>query len=65
MAGQIRCRNCKKVVGTIFATGRENHGIPEYSCKWSHASLKDLHPYPNKEIIVRDRLCDYCGEPVT
>ena len=28
-------------------------------------TLKDLHPYPNKAITVRDRLCDYCGKPVT
>lgn len=65
MAEQIRCRNCKKIVGVMFKTGRENKGIPEYGCRWKHATLKDLHPYPNKTITVRDRICDYCGKPVT
>jgi hypothetical protein len=65
MAEQIRCRYCKKIVGVMFKTGRENHGIPEFGCRYNHATMKDLHPYPNKMITVRDRICDYCGKPVT
>ena len=64
MPDYIRCRHCKKVVGNLQKTGRENMGIPEYSAQYTHASLKVTRPFPNKRITSTDRFCDYCGKPI-
>lgn len=65
MAEWIKCRHCRKIIGYMRESGKETNGIKEWDVTYSHASVKIIHPYPNKKIKVKDRFCDYCGKSVT
>ncbi len=56
----VTCWHCGKVVGTAIKTDRMEHGLYVYEMEWTHATMKTLHPYPNKKIEVKERICDYC-----
>lgn len=61
---RIICKRCRKVVGYSYDTGRREHGYKVIESKYTHATWKEIHPFPNKEITMKDIFCDYCGREV-